>query len=411
MDPDRPELTGLLIALGVGLLIGAMRERIAHPTAGLRTHALAGLTGGVAMWLGTDAFLVALAATGLFAYAGYRATRSDAPGLTSEVALVLTTALGGLAMHRPEVAAALGVVIAAMLNAKGPMHRFVREVLDEREIHDALLLLATGLVILPLLPDEPVDPWNVLKPAAIGRLVVLVMAVGMLGHVALRLVGARWGLPVAGFFSGFVSSTAATASFGEHARDARELRLYAVAAALLANLASLLLFAGVVGTVAPGLLKAAALPLGLAAAVALGGGLLGLYHAPSEAESLPPEPKSRSFRLRHALLFAAAVATVLLISAALQDWLGSRGALIAATLAALAEWHAAAATVAQLSAGGALDENEAVLGLVLLIAAGSTAKSVLAFVAGGRAYGLFVMLGLAAMTAAALVGGWLVRLD
>ena len=67
------------------------------------------------------------------------------------------------------------------------------------------------VVVLPLLPKQPIDPWGVLQPYALWRIVVLIMGVGMLGHIALRVVGTFWGLPLTGFFSGFVSSTAASA--------------------------------------------------------------------------------------------------------------------------------------------------------------------------------------------------------
>lgn len=401
MDNAVDAFTGLVTALGLGLLIGAVRERGGAPTAGLRTHAIAALAGAVALWLSPWALIVALLATGAFAALGYRRTSAADPGLTGEMALLLTALLGALAMREPAWAAGLGVVSAILLNAKAVLHRFTRELLSERELHDALLLLASALVVLPLLPGEAIDPWGVLRPSALWRLVVLVMAVGMLGHVALRLVGARWGLPVAGFFAGFVSSTAAVAGFGQRARETPSLRTYAIAAAMFANLASLLLFIAIVATVSPPLLRSALPSLSAAAAVLLVGGLLGMYRAPSLDADLPPEPQARSFRLRHALLFALAVAAVLLVSAVLREWAGTRGALAVATLAALAEWHAATATVAQLAAGGTIAMEQARVGLVLLLAASTLAKSALAVVSGGRGYGLRVAAGLAAMTVAA----------
>src|SRR3546814_8066730 len=64
-------------------------------------------------------------------------------------------------------------------------------------------LLASALVVLPLLPGEAVDPWGVLRPDAVWRLVVLVMGIGVLGHIAQRAAGTRWGLPLAGSFARF----------------------------------------------------------------------------------------------------------------------------------------------------------------------------------------------------------------
>lgn len=60
-------------------------------------------------------------------------------------------------------------------------------------------------------------PFDALNPRAIARLIVLVMAISALGYVAMRALGPRYGLPLAGFSSGFVSSTATIYSMGERA--------------------------------------------------------------------------------------------------------------------------------------------------------------------------------------------------
>src|SRR5690606_18491773 len=103
-DPDVPEQTATLLyafsaALGVGLLIGLVRERghAMHATAGLRTHALVALSAAVAAWLGTAVLVVVLAAVALLAAMSYHASHEDDPGLTGEVALVATALLGALA--------------------------------------------------------------------------------------------------------------------------------------------------------------------------------------------------------------------------------------------------------------------------------------------------------------------------
>jgi hypothetical protein len=184
-------------ALGLGLLIGLVRER-AHADgplaiAGLRTHALLALAGAVATLLGHGALLVVLAAVAVLAALAYRATRADDPGLTGEVTLLLTTLLGGLAASSAALATALAVVVALLLYAKAPLHRFSRQLLTEREVSDGLMLLAAALVILPALPDRGLGPFGAINPATIWKLVVLVMAVSALGHICLRLVGSRWG--------------------------------------------------------------------------------------------------------------------------------------------------------------------------------------------------------------------------
>ena len=209
-----PLVVGFLVALGVGLLIGIDRERhkgdgaTRHP-AGLRTFTLASLLGATAMAVGNETLLAA-AVLGMVAFAGlsYWRARDGDPGLTTETALVLTTLLGGLAIRHPEFAAGLGVVVAVLLAARSALHRFVRSVLTDDELRDLLIFAAAALVVLPLLPDKPIGPYGALNLRTVWTIVILVMGVSALGYVAVRLVGPRYGLPLAGLASGFVSSSA-----------------------------------------------------------------------------------------------------------------------------------------------------------------------------------------------------------
>lgn len=402
-------LLGFTSALGLGLLIGAVRERHyaqgQNGKAGVRTHALLALVGAIAAGFGTPALLVALASTALLAVAGYRSTRERDPGLTGEVAMLVSVLLGALAKQSPALAAALGVLVAVLLWAKAPLRRLSKDLISEREMQDGLLLAASALVILPLLPDAPVDPWGVLQPATLWKIVVLVMATGMLGHVARRAVGARWGMPVAGFFAGFASSTAAVAGFGTLARQHPVLQASAAAAALLANLASLLLLVAVVAAVSPALAHAMAWPLAAAAGGLLLASATGLLQG-GDGE-LPPGPEPRAFRLSHALLVAVLIAGVMLLAEALRYLFGDAGAMATAIIAALAELQAAGATVARLATVGTLSTFEAGWGIVALLAATSLAKGVLAFTSGGARYGWHVGAGLALMTSSAAAVHWL----
>lgn len=399
---DSGPLLSLATALGLGLLVGAVRERRQPEpavAAGLRTHALAALAGAVALWLGLGVFAVVVALAGVFAALSYRQSRSQDPGLTGEVALVLTCLLGGLAVSAPALAGGLGVVAAVLLHAKAPLHRLTRELVSERELQDGLILLASALVVLPLVPDRTLGPFDVFNPATLWKLVVLVMAISALGHVALRAAGNRWGLAVAGFFAGYVSSTAAIAGFGQRVRETPGLLSSAVGAAMLANLASLSLFVPILLAVAPALLPVLWLELAAAGAVLLAGGLLGLNR--SEDSALPsPTAQTRMFRFSHALAFAAIITTVLFASAALGAWLGPQGAIAAAVLVALAELHAAVATIGHLFRGGVLDAGQARWALLGLLAASWLAKTVVAWTSGGRAYGLRVFAGLGVAVAA-----------
>ena len=397
-------LEGLFTAIGLGLMIGVVRERLHEEDgatiAGIRTHALVAVVTAVASALGSAVLLVALVLVGGLAITSHLKTVAKDPGLTGEVALMATALLSALAQRDAITAAGLGVLVATLLFAKRPLHRLAREVISEHEVQDALLLAGAALVVLPLLPTTPVDPWGVLIPARLWRVVVLVMGVGMLGHVCLRAVGTRWGYAVAGFFSGFASSTAAVAEFGRRARSHPEELAQSVGAALLANLASLLLFAAVVGATSPVLLQHVAWPLLAGGLVLALGGSLGLASRPA-SRGLALEPSARAFRLSHAVLLAGLIAVVLLVSAWLQQAYGETGALSAAMLVAMAEIQSAAASLAQLFETGNLSLDHARLGLAGLLAASAAAKTAVGWAGGGQAYGLRVGAGLCGMAVAA----------
>jgi uncharacterized membrane protein (DUF4010 family) len=402
-------LPGLAAALGLGILIGIERERRKGETgpAGVRTHALLALLGAIAALLGPWALATAGLGVVALTLASYLRAAPEDPGLTSEFAMLLTFLLGALALTQPLLAASLGVSVSVLLAAKSWLHRLTRELMSEAEMRDLLILAAATLIVLPLLPDTPVDPWDALVPSSLGRLVVLVMAISAAGHVALRVVGARWGLPLAGFFAGFASSTAATAGFGQRARETPKLQVAAATAALFSQLASLLLFAIVIGAASPPLLRAMAWGLGAAGLALVAYSALGLWHASRDSDDLPPPPQARAFRLSHAVIFAAVVAGVMLLSLWLQHLFGDTGAVVAASVAALAELHAATASLAQLAATGALAPTSARWGLLAALGASAISKSIVAFVSGGMAYGLRVTLGLVAMLGAAVAGIWL----
>jgi len=395
---------GLLTALGVGLLIGVVRERHHEPDrtkAGTRTHALVAMLGYVSWSLGTWPLVASVLVVGALVIGGYRATALADPGQTGEVAVLATLMLSALAQQNPSLSAALGVLAAALLHAKQASQHISRVLITDQELQDALILAAAALVVMPLLSDQAMDPWGVLQATTLWRIVVLVMAVGMLGHVAQRALGGRWGMPLAAFFSGFASSTAVVVSTGQRVRAGQSAALPAAACALLANLASLALFAGVLGAASPTLLMAMRWPLVLAGL----GLLLVVLSALRRIEGEGAESRTgRAFKLTHALGMAGIIALMSLLAAWLQHVFGDVGVLVAALCVAWVEVQAAAASIAQLMQTGGMAPESAHWALVAVLASSALAKTAFAIASGGVRYGLIVGLGLLAMVAGGAVG-------
>ena len=401
-------LHALASAVGIGLLIGAVRERAeqdpANSIAGVRTHLLVALAGTLGAALGTAVLVAVLLLLGALIVVGYL-RNGGGPGITGEVAVPVTALLAAMALKYPLFATGVAVIVATVLYAKAPLHDLVRVRLSEAELRAGLLLAGAIIVVEPLLPDQPIDPWGVLVPSKLWRLVVLILAVGVVVHVALRVVGARWGLPLAGFLSGFASSTAAVAGFGQRARSEPTHLAAAASGALFANLGSYVLFIGVAAAGAPTLVARSAWPLAAGGVVLAAFALAGVLRR-GALDDLPGEGKTRVFQLTHALVLTAVMALMLVAAALVREKFGSAGGLAAAAAGAAVELHAAVASLSQLFSQQALSMAEAQWGLVLLMLVAAVAKSGLAFVSGGPRFGWRVATGLLMSPAAmALVQG------
>lgn len=398
-------LISLLTALGIGLLIGTVRERLHQPgvvKAGVRTHAIVALLGTVSYSMDVSIFIAVLLVTGFMIAIGYRQSAPEDPGMTGEFTLLLTLVLSGLAVSNASLSAAMGVVVACLLFVKKPLRKFSQEVLTEKELEDALMLCASVLVVLPLLPTDAIDRWNVLKPYSMWKIVVLIMGVGMLGHIFMRASGMRWGLPLAGFFTGLISSTAAVAEFGRHAKEKPEHVGLASTAAMLAVLSSLMLFVLVLGTSSPKLLYAAKVPLLTMATSLAATGFYHLRHA--DITQVFGLPASRhAFKTSHALLIALTISAVTLCSAWLRELFGDSGALATAIIVAFVEIHAAAVSMSQLSQADSMELQQSTWGVLAILASSMTSKIFLAYLSGGKNYGHKIAIGLSlAMTASVI---------
>jgi uncharacterized membrane protein (DUF4010 family) len=230
---DLETARNFLIALLIGALVGIEREKKraseTGPTfGGIRTYILLALVGAASAWLSHEftlpwAFVVTLAVVGANVVASYALQNregDEAPGVTSEVAAIAVCLLGAMVVvGQPELAVALAVVTSAVLAYKQPLHGLVARI-DADDLFAGIKLLIASFIVLPLLPDGTVDPWDAINPYKLWLLVVLISALSLVGYVAIRWLGAAHGHALTGVAGGLVSSTATTLSFARGTRDA-----------------------------------------------------------------------------------------------------------------------------------------------------------------------------------------------
>lgn len=386
----------LAVALGCGLLIGIERERRkgrgpGRALAGLRSFALTCVTGAAAALTGLGGVVIAGAAfvAGLGVVA-YLKDRSNDPGVTTEVALLLTYLIGVMAVHSAPLAAAMAATLTVLLAVRERAHRFVTHWLQPAEVRDGLLLAALVLLGLPLLPERAL--WgDALNPRGIGTLLALLLALQSVAHLARRLLATGHAVALSALASGFVSSTATIASQGLAVRDGRADARIMAGGGLLSCVSTQLQLLMVAAAVQPGWLAVLWLPVLAAGGLALawgwwllradGDGVATLGATP-RAEGLPTSRQDRMFSLGGALMVAALLAGVQVLVHGLQGWLGDAGLFAGAMVGALADLHASAAAVF----ANAAPSNTARQALAMVLLVHAASKSVTAYVAGRGAY-------------------------
>ncbi len=399
-----PLLQHLGIALAIGLLIGTERgwhERAAaegHRVAGIRTFGLTGLLGGV---IGVVSLKLTVAFAGL-AFAGFAAlvvaghwissNREEAQfGITTEVALLVTLALGLLStLGFPLIAAASAVVTTILLGLKPVLHGWLTQ-LTEGELHAALKLLLISVVLLPLLPDHGFGPWAAFNPYLAWWMVVLVSGLSFIGYFAIKLAGPRRGIMATSLLGGLVSSTAVTLNLARYARDARyspQLLAAGVLAACSIMFPRVLIEAGVVhAELIPALLP----PLALMTLVTLGGAAylwrgITLEGAGAGAGAGAQANLPNPFELGNAFKFGLLLALIMVLASGAKAWFGHAGLYALAAASGLADVDALTLSVAKLSLNG-LDLEVARNTILIAVFTNTIVKVVLALAMGGMAMG------------------------
>ena len=399
------------VALGIGLIIGTEREQSKstdenRAVAGVRTFAIAALLGATAYMVNIWLHIAILICVMIFTAVAYFRNKGQDPGLTTEISLLFTVILGGLTMTNTSLAASLGVVTALLLLTKKSLHGFVLKTVTKSELYEFLMLAAATLIILPVVPNAFIGPFNAINPRNLWLIVIFIMTINAFGHLALRLLGQRFGLPIVGFVSGFISSIATVGSMGERAKQNPNLCSSAACGATFSSLATIFQLAMFVAATHAATLNALKWPL------IFGAVSIAIYGLVLTIQSLHQHTKrsritDEAFSLKTALWFTGMIAIVLIVSAALKVWFGQKGLIIASGIAGIADSHSPSISVATMAASGKITVDNAVLPILVAVSINTLSKSVMAVFSGGKRYATQVIIGLVIQVAAIWLGWWL----
>lgn len=405
------------LALAIGMLIGIERgwqEREGAPgsrAAGIRTHALIGLLGGLwgALAPLTNPIVLGFA---VLAFAGTfviydRAEVRDAKSHSAVgmIAGLLSFALGAYAVLGNRLAAgSAGVAATFILAERQALHAFL-ERLSWPELRAALLLLIMTVVFLPVIPDRALDPWGAFNPFQIWLMTAVIATVSFAGYVAVRVAGARNGLIYAGVGGGLVSSTSVTWRFSQLSRLQPEMLTDFVAGITAAWCVSLLRSFAIAAVISPSLGLSLAKPLG--AALVVVAAACALSYRYSKRDGVGPELKlDNPLDLSEVLRFAALLSAVLIASKWLLHVVGTGGLIVLASISGLADVDPMTLSMAQ-SAGHSVAIEYAAMVVLVATAANTVTRVALTWIFGGTRFGL-TLTGIAGVAAGAAAVTWIV---
>lgn len=403
------------VALAIGLLIGLERgwqQRAAgegERTAGLRTFALTGLMGGVsgAIAAATSPLLLAPAlivfAAAFILFSWREAVAKGDLGATTVVAGLLTFLLGAYAILGDlTVAIAVAVAMAVLLALKKPLHSWLEKV-TWPEVRAVLILLAMSFLLLPLLPDHKIDPWQTINPAEIWLLAILIAGLSFVGYIAVKLIGDQAGLAIAAVAGGLTSSTATTVSFARWGKAHEDAAPLLAGGILIAGLIMMIRVVVIAGALNPSLILGLAVPLGAAGLVMAAAGLFLILRPAGlgdESASAPPKLELKNpLDLGMALKMAALIASIMLISELATTYIGTHAIYPVAAISGVVDVDALTLSMARIggrgdqgggSGGGQIGAEAAIIAILLAVGVNTAAKTVMAAGLGGKRLGLYV---------------------
>ena len=397
LDTVRAFATALLI----GALIGVEREKRKMDDNdidawGLRPFILASLVGAISGWVSRTydfpwvvvGVLAVLAALVVTSYVLVARVQPKALSLSTELGAVAVFLLGAIVtMGHEGLAIGLGVVIAAVLAYKQPLHGMVSKI-GWDDVFAGLRLMIATFVVLPLLPNRTIDPWGALNPYSLWLLVLLISSLGLVGYVATRWLGTGRGAALTALTGGLVSSTAVTLSFARRSNEQGSERLGDLLAGGIL-LAWCIMFGRVVVEVLvvnPALVAKVLVPF---VAMAVAGGVVAgvlfwraaVMHS-SAGQRSEDVPLKNPFSLTAAAKFGAFFAVVLLVVKLVQAHFPGEGVYLVAALAGLTDVDAITLSMAEYAKTG--DAEIAVNAIVIAAITNTCVKCGMVLMMGGR---------------------------
>jgi len=347
LDPELLSFfKNLLITLGIGLLLGLEREFSKggedepFSFAGVRTFPIVALIGFLAakyaLLYSPWVYVAAILGTfGFVIYSYQQAANRGSYGGTSEFSLIVAFLLGGLVVKENyHGAVSIAVIVTALMALKVRMHSLI-EKLDKGEVFSILIMVVITALVMPLLPNQNVGPFNTLNPYKAWLIVVIFISLNFLAYFIEKFIGSRRSVLITGIIGGFASSTATAWYFARKTSGSEKGGIVEVSAIILA---SSIMFPRVLiwlFILDRSLLQQLWIPLTIFGVMGIVIGYL--ISRRSKAESVDPSPRQSSnpINFREAFVFGGIYLVIQLLVGYANEYFGDRGVYLASVVAGL----------------------------------------------------------------------------
>ncbi len=405
-----------ILSLVLGFLIGLQREMhtiYSHKVqdfGGARTFSMIALFGYLSAWFSAFSpyfFLIASVMMGLLLIAAYIVNSISIPekGATTEFAALVTFVIGGmLNFSLPIFSVFITIIVLFVLNIKDTVKEY-EQTITKKDLAAAILFMIMTFVILPILPDHPIDPMGLINLYRIWIMVVLVAGISFFGYIAIRILGATHGIVVAGVFGGLVSSTAVAMSMARRVHENGFLVKNLALGIILAS-SMMLIRAGIeMWVINPTLTKAFILPIVMGSIA--GYGYIGMLYFTSKHEEIPQNIEFKNpFSIKEALIMGLVFGATLALITLSNRYVGDMGVYAVAMVSGVADVDAIILSLSSLAKNG-LNATTAQYGILIAIISNSFAKAALVLFFGNirlfRFVVIYYLISVGAFTATALM--------
>lgn len=391
-------LKSIITVLLIGFMIGLQRSltyilKNEEFFMGSRTFALIALAGYITGWLGSKIqgieLVITLSIAAFIAMTYYfKVTKLGKLGFTTQTAAFITFLLGLMVWYGLErYAIFIAVLIIVLLEIKPKMQQ-IEQHISSTDINAVILLLVMTFVILPVLPNKMIGPYELFNPYKTWVMAIIISALSFVGYVAIKTLGQRHGVLITGAAGGLISSTAVSITLSSiFPKKAELIKIYSAGIAISWTFMFIRVFIETL-IIDVALAKIVAIPYLLTAAAGLGY-VAYLYKSAPTTEltfhnsQLEKNPLQLSEAIKFGILFGIIYGAIAFV----ESRYGNIGVYIVSVISGITDVDAITLSLSEMSKEQRLSQLAALTGIVAASYTNTIVKLIITYWLGGRALG------------------------